>query len=80
MTRYIATTQDGGTFEVPSRYCGADVTDADDALSVARAVNYDRAVTLSFAACGPFTDLTHDLGPAASLVVRRNPVIKVEPA
>lgn len=78
MTRYIAYTQSGQSFDVPASWCGGPVTDADDALNVARAVHFDRAVDRLFNEAGLTTSMSHDYAPAASASVRNNPVIRVE--
>ena len=78
MTRYIAYTQSGKSFDVPQRWCGADVTDAEDALQVARAAYFDRAVDRAFNAEGAGTSPHHDHGPAARAAVQSDPIVSVE--
>lgn len=78
MTRFIAYTRSGRTFEVPASWCGAPVAHADDALQVARAVYFDRAVQRAFDAEGAGTPLDHDHGPAARASVASDPVVRVE--
>lgn len=80
MTRYTAYTQSGQSFDVPASWLGGPVTDEADALKVARAVHFDRAVERAFNAAGAGTPLNHDLGPAARASVQADPVVRVKAA